>query len=230
MPSDVQTNRRADERQLISQYEDTDGIITRLHTAERKKDVVMDAVMERDSGGALAFVMRGTEVKGIIQIGDRVRLKKITAAPSDGILPVSSLQNLTTNSGVQVWTPPLLSRARMLSGPFLISAIVGPAVGATTGALVKFSSGSGAPAPIITTDPVSTSTTTGGTTTTATTSQLPPNTGPSTSAFDTWLVVGVALVIGLLTFTIAAANLHRARQRARKEFLAAGHAQAASAA
>jgi hypothetical protein len=112
------------------------GKITRLRVDQRGKDVVLYGVLETDSSGTVTLSMRGREVRGIVEVGDRVRLHGGRPVGNDETVQATRLDNLTTNSAVSVWRPPLYRRLGQLAGPTLVSAVVGPLVGALVGALL----------------------------------------------------------------------------------------------
>jgi hypothetical protein len=118
------------------------GKITRLRVDERGKEVVLYGVLETESGGTVAVSMRGREVRGILEVGDRVRLHGGRPAGNDEAVQATGLDNLTTNSAVSVWRPPLYRRLGQLAGPTLVSAVLGPIVGAVVGALLTGGAGS----------------------------------------------------------------------------------------
>jgi hypothetical protein len=125
--------------------QDLVGKITRLRVDQRGKDVVLYGVLETESNGTVTVAMRGQEVRGIVEVGDRVRLHDGRPAGNDEPVQATRLDNLTTDSAVSVWGPPLSRRLGQLAGPTLVSAVVGPLVGALVGALLTGSGSASRP-------------------------------------------------------------------------------------
>ena len=111
------------------------GEVVRLRVDESGKAVSLYGAVRRSSGQPTSFYMRGREVRGIVEVGDSVRVEGITSTEADG-LRVTHLDNLTTQSRVSVWEPPFYRRLGGWLGPFLLSAIVGPILGGLVAAVL----------------------------------------------------------------------------------------------
>jgi hypothetical protein len=73
---------------------------------------VLRFVLRADDGTSAAVEMRGHEIRGLVDDGDRVVLiAGSRGAPANGILTPSRVENLTTGSTVTAWQPSLLKRA-----------------------------------------------------------------------------------------------------------------------
>lgn len=111
------------------------GTITRLRVDQSGKAVSLYGALKPTSGETISFYMRGREVRGIVEVGDRVRLEAVSLTERDG-LRATHLDNLTTNSRVSVWEPPFYRRLAAWGGPFLMSAIIGPILGGLVAAAI----------------------------------------------------------------------------------------------
>jgi hypothetical protein len=100
-----------------------EGTVTALQRDDRGSEVVLQGIVVPAAGPPIAFHMRGDHVRGVLEKGHRVRLLPGPHTAADGIIGLTELQNLTTNSLVKVWSPPLRHRAVKLAGPVFASAV-----------------------------------------------------------------------------------------------------------
>ena len=114
-----------------------EGVIRRLTIVPQGRQLVVNAVLDTGSQPGLALYMRGGEVRGILEVGDHVRLMSGVIPAPDGTVQVTRLFNLTTSSPVSVSKPSLGDRISGAAGPALLSVIIGPAVGALVTFLVS---------------------------------------------------------------------------------------------
>jgi hypothetical protein len=175
-----------------SEPEWIEGIVKRTRIDAHGNEIALHVVIESDAGSASAVYMRGREVRGIVAEGDRVALTP--ARTVDGTIHATHLKNLTTNSAVHVWNPPLKERVKGAATPVLISGVLGPAVGVTVASLLNGSH-----------------------------SSAPPVSGrPSDSGgLSVGLVVVIALVVAMCAFY---ALYIRPRRRSRTVLIAAANA------
>jgi hypothetical protein len=106
-------------------------------------------VVETEEGGLVPVEMRGREVLGVLDDGDRVAVDR--ASPTGTARP-RRVENLTTNAAVEVSVPRRLDRWSGAVGlrdvrTALISALVTATVGALTNAFESKSTPSATPAP-----------------------------------------------------------------------------------
>jgi hypothetical protein len=105
-----------------------EGTIRSLRPGQHRTEVTLQGVVHTDSGTTISLYMRGEDVLGTVEDGDRVRFDTSSSERHQGVLRVTHLENLTTGSTVSVWDPPASYRLRKMAGPVFL-AVIGPVVG-----------------------------------------------------------------------------------------------------
>ena len=89
-----------------------EGIASRVRRDQEGANTVLRFVVEEQDGTPAAVEMRGHEIRGLLDDGDRVLLVAgPQRAPADGIHRPMQVENLTTGSTVTAWLPSRLERA-----------------------------------------------------------------------------------------------------------------------
>jgi len=89
-----------------------EGIATRVRRDQEGANTVLRFVFEGQDGTRAVVEMRGHEIRGVLDDGDRVLLLAgPQRAPADGIHRPTQVENLTTGSTVTAWRPSRLERA-----------------------------------------------------------------------------------------------------------------------
>jgi hypothetical protein len=102
-----------------------EGAATRVKLDQEGSACVLRFVLLADDGAATAVEMRGTEIRGVLDDGDRVLIDPPAAGgDGDGVLRPRRLRNQTTTSLVSVWEPPLYSRIGGKVATLLISTAI----------------------------------------------------------------------------------------------------------
>ena len=114
-----------------------EGVARRVRIDNEGAGCVLRFVVETDEGGLVPVEMRGREVLGVLDDGDRVRFDRAPSAV--GTARPRRVANLSTNAEVEVTVPGRLDRWSGVVGlrdvrTALISALVTATVGAFTNA------------------------------------------------------------------------------------------------
>ncbi len=114
-----------------------DGVAKRVQRDREGAASVLRFVLEGDDGASAAVEMRGNEIRGVLDDGDRVALPTGSGPPgADRVHRPAIVHNQTTGSSVTAWRP---SALRRLATPLLTTAgtaIVSSMVTLVVGALV----------------------------------------------------------------------------------------------
>jgi hypothetical protein len=121
----------------VASSEHVEGVARRVRIDNEGAGCVLRFVVETDEGGLVPVEMRGREVLGVLDDGDRVRFDRAPSAA--GTARPRRVANLSTNAEVEVPVPGRLDRWSGVVGlrdvrTALISALVTATVGAFTNA------------------------------------------------------------------------------------------------
>jgi hypothetical protein len=111
--------------------------VRNLRESPEGKGRVLRCVLSTVDGRAYPVEMRGDELRGVIDEGDRVAvaLEAVSGRRDDPTLRPREIRNLTTGGVVEMWRADLLHRAlRALPISAVLTAAVSAAVGAAVGA------------------------------------------------------------------------------------------------
>jgi hypothetical protein len=121
---------------LLDSENPIEGVVQRLKVDQRGNQVVLSAVIHIDSGRAVALYMAGSEVRGILEVGDHIRTEGSLGCMPDGAVRVTKVDNLSTSCTISVWTPPFGQRLAAMAGPLLLSGLISSVVGAIVAAVL----------------------------------------------------------------------------------------------
>jgi hypothetical protein len=82
-----------------------EGVVGRVQRNEEGADAVLRFVVTCDDGTVRAVELRGREIRGVLDDGDRVAFP-VSVASGDGLQRPGLMRNLTTASAVTAWRPP----------------------------------------------------------------------------------------------------------------------------
>jgi hypothetical protein len=119
-----------------------EGIATRVRCDQEGANTVLRFVVKGQGGTRAAVEMRGHEIRGVLDDGDRVLL--LTGpqpAPGDGIQRPTQVENLTTGSTVTAWRPSRLERAAKPLPMALLTAAISSGVSFCFAALLTADEG-----------------------------------------------------------------------------------------
>jgi hypothetical protein len=108
------------------------GIVLNPRIDQEAGMVVLRCVIQCDSGERVPVEMRGREIRGVLESGDRVALSGKRFRDKQGIARPRELTNLSTNSTVRAYRPGVFRRVIGL----LFSLVISVATGALTSLLV----------------------------------------------------------------------------------------------
>lgn len=119
----------------VARPEHVEGVARRVRIDDEAGGCVLRFVVETDEGSLVPVEMRGREVLGVLDDGDRVAFDR--GSPSTGTARPQRVANLSTNAEVEVSVPGRLRRWSGVVGlrdvrTALISALVTATVGALT--------------------------------------------------------------------------------------------------
>jgi hypothetical protein len=124
-----------------------DGIVTKLRVQPEGKELILRFVLERPDGADVAVEMRGEQLRGVLDDGDRVALpdnnRQIAAV--DKVARPRELQNLTTESVVYMWRPAPPRRALRYVGSIVGTTAISSVVGSLVTAFIVGGGGDDAP-------------------------------------------------------------------------------------
>jgi hypothetical protein len=106
-----------------------EGIASRVRRDQEGANTVLRFVVQEQDGTLAAVEMRGHEIRGVLDDGDRVLLVAgPQRAPADGIHRPVQVENLTTGSTVTAWRPSRLERAAKPLPTALLTAAISSGV------------------------------------------------------------------------------------------------------
>lgn len=106
-----------------------EGIASRVRRDQEGANTVLRFVVKEQDGTPAAVEMRGHEIRGLLDDGDRVLLVAgPQRAPADGIHRPMRVENLTTGSTVTAWRPSRLERAAKPLPTALLTAAISSGV------------------------------------------------------------------------------------------------------
>jgi hypothetical protein len=115
-----------------------EGTVGMLRETEEGRDRVVRWVLTHDDGRRLGVEMRGAELHGVLNEGDRVAVPDDPARrPADMTLRPDEVRNLTTGGVVRMWSPGTLERGLRAGPALVVGTAVSTAVGTAAGALVS---------------------------------------------------------------------------------------------
>jgi hypothetical protein len=151
------------------------GIARRVRSATEGQKIVLRFRLETAEGRTVPIELRGVEIRGDLDEGDRIEIPAAILIHGDATLRLSHIMNLSTDSTVEAWNPSALNQARTLVGREALSATVGAGVTLTIGGLLKVGQ-KGSPSPTTSSRPAP------GTTTTLVPSDTTPTSSPVSTA------------------------------------------------
>jgi hypothetical protein len=113
------------------------GIARRVRLAAEGQKTVLRFRLETAEGRNVSVELRGREIRGDLDDGDTVELSVAVAIQGHAVVRPSEVMNLTTDSVVQAWNPPLLHQAGTLVAKEALSAVVGAGATLTVGGLLR---------------------------------------------------------------------------------------------
>src|SRR5215208_326325 len=106
-----------------------EGIASRVRRDQEGANTVLRFGVKEQDGTPAAVEMRGHEIRGVLDDGDRVLLVAgPQRAPADGIHRPMQVENLTTGSTVTAWRPSRLERAAKPLPTALLTAAISSGV------------------------------------------------------------------------------------------------------
>ena len=115
-----------------------EGTVRRVQRAQEGATSVLRFLLVGDDGATTAVEMRGAEIRGLLDDGDRIVFTPGSepSAP-DGLHRPESVQNRTTGSVVTAWRPPIVERAGRPLVSALLSATISSVVTIVVGVVVS---------------------------------------------------------------------------------------------
>jgi hypothetical protein len=125
-----------------------EGTARRVQRAQEGATSILRFLLVSDDGASTAVEMRGSEIRGLLDDGDRVVMAPASEPPTaDGLHCPARVQNLTTGSVVTAWRPTLVKRASKPLVTGLLSATISSVVTFVFGVIVAGGQGPTAGAP-----------------------------------------------------------------------------------
>jgi hypothetical protein len=122
------------------------GTVERSRRDQEGGSTVLRFVLAQSDGSRVAVEMRGDEIRGVLDDGDRVVVETgLDAAMVDGVQRPLRLRNESTGSLVVAWQRPWLMRALKPLPTLLTSAVISTGVTIVLTALADTSDGSTTP-------------------------------------------------------------------------------------
>ena len=126
-----------------------EGTARRVQRAQEGATSILRFLLVSDDGASTAVEMRGSEIRGLLDDGDRVVMDPGSDPPTaDGLHRPASVQNRTTGSVVTAWRPPLVKRASEPLVTGLLTATISSVVTFVFGVIVAGGQGGTAGAPL----------------------------------------------------------------------------------
>jgi hypothetical protein len=128
----------AGERSLLSR----EGTVARLRLdQEGATNIVMRFVLNQDDGESRPVEMRGEQLRGVINAGDRVAVseERSVGEAQDATLRPSSIRNLSTSGVVEMWRPRRSARVIRAIG---LGEVRSSAISAAVGGVIAVAIGS----------------------------------------------------------------------------------------
>jgi hypothetical protein len=121
-----------------------EGVVSSVSVGFESNTQVLRFVVQPDDGNAVPVEMRGEQLRGVLTDGHRVAIEVSGSGhpQRDPTLHPTELRNRTTNALVVMWRPGRIKRSLRWLGPSqvvpaVVAALVGAAVAAGWGTLVK---------------------------------------------------------------------------------------------
>jgi hypothetical protein len=113
-----------------------EGVTSRVRRDQEGAVCVLRFVISAPDGSPVAVEMRGHEIRGVLDDGDRVVVPDFDSADADGIYRPTQVRNCTTASTVTAWRPPLVRRIIAPLGTVAWTTAVSSVVGLIVGTLL----------------------------------------------------------------------------------------------